>query len=236
MNRSLGRAARLLEIENLLFRHIGGLRVAEIAGYFGVNRRTIYRDLDLLTEAGTPIWEERGQYGTVRDQYLATVRLRFNEAVALYIAARLLGRHADEHNPHIVSALNKLATAFPDPLANYISRTAEAIRNRPVNEAFVSILETISLCWAENHKVRIWYRSPRSGALRERVLAPYTLEPSGSGGLYVIGFDDWAHAVRTFKLDRLERAQSLPDTYVIPESFDPATHLADAWGIMSGET
>lgn len=236
MSRSLGRAARLLQIENLLFRHANGLRVTEIAAVCDVSRRTIYRDLDLLSDSGVPIWEDEGQYGIIRDQYIATVRLRFNEAVALYIAARLLARHADEHNPHIVSALNKLATAFPDPLVGYINRTAEAIKGRPVNATFVSVLEVIALCWAENHKARIWYRSPRSGTLRERTLSPYTLEPSGNGGLYVIGFDDWAQAMRTFKLDRLERAERLPDVYTIPDSFDPATHLADAWGIMSGET
>ncbi len=236
MSRSLGRAARLREIEHLLFRHTQGLHVAEIAKACGVNRRTVYRDLNLLADAGVPIWQEGGSYGIIRDQYLATVRLRFNEAVALYIAARLLGRHADEHNPHIVSALNKLSVAFPDPLADYVNRTAEAIQKRPINRVFVSVLEVIALSWAENHKVRIWYRSPRSGRLHQRDLSPYTLEPSSSGGLYVIGYDDWAKAIRTFKLDRLERAERLEETYAIPEDFDPSAHLADAWGIMSGDT
>jgi predicted DNA-binding transcriptional regulator YafY len=234
MGRTLSRAARLLEIEGMLFRNAQGLRVPEIARACGVNRRTIYRDIDLLSDAGVPIWQENGCYGIIRDQYLATVRLKFSEAVALYIAARLLSRHADEHNPHIVSALNKLATAFPDPLADYISRTAESIRARPVNREFVSILETITLCWAENHRVRIWYRSPRSGELRQRDLSPYLVEPSAAGGLYVIGYDDWAHDLRTFKLERLERAERLPETYTIPHSFDAAAYLSDAWGIMSG--
>ncbi len=235
MGRSLSRAARLREIENMLFRSANGLRVAEIARACGVNRRTIYRDIDLLSEAGVPIWQDEGRYGIIREQYLATVRLRFSEAVALYIAARLLARHADEHNPHIVSALNKIAAAFPDPLAGHISRTAETIQNRPVNASFVAVLEVITLCWAENHKVRIWYRSPRSGAVHERTLSPYLVEPSSSGGLYVIGFDDWAQDIRTFKLERLEKAERLPDTYTIPPQFDAATYLADAWGIMPGD-
>lgn len=234
ISRSLGRAARLREIENMLFRSVNGMRVVEIARACAVDRRTIYRDIDLLSDAGVPIWEDGGRYGIVREQYLATVRLRFNEAVALYIAARLLARHADEHNPHIVSALNKLATAFPDPLAGHISRTAESVRDRPVNSAYVALLEVITLCWAENHKVRMWYRSPRSGTIHERTLSPYLVEPSATGGLYVIGYDDWAQGLRTFKLDRLERAERLAETYTIPADFDPAAHLADAWGIMSG--
>ena len=234
MSRSLSRAARLREIENLLFHNAQGLRVVELARACGVNRRTIYRDIDLLSDAGVPIWQDDGRYGIIRDQYVATVRLRFSEAVALYIAARLLARHADEHNPHIVAALNKVATAFPEPLAGYVARTAEAVRDRPVDDSFVQVLETVTMCWADTHKVSIWYRSLRSGEISQRVLAPYMIEPSSSGGLYVIGHDDRSNETRTFKLERLERAERLPDTYEIPASFDPTSYLADAWGIMSG--
>jgi proteasome accessory factor B len=235
MTRSISRAARLRQIENLLFRNPRGLRVVELADDCEVNRRTIYRDLELLEETGVPIWQDGNRFGIIRDQYLATIRLRFSEAVALYIAARLLARHADEHNPHIVAALHKIATAFPDPLADQINSTAKDIQNNPINPAFVEVLETITKSWADNRKVRIWYRSPRSGRIHERDLSPYTVEPSASGGLYVIGYDDWAKGIRTFKLERLERAEALYTTYEIPADFDPHSHFADAWGIMSGD-
>jgi proteasome accessory factor B len=234
MTRSHGRAARLREIENLLYRKPGGIRAVEIAEALGVDRRTIYRDIDLLSDAGVPIWQEGGKFGVIRDQYLATVRLSFNQAVALYIAARLLARHSDEHNPHIIAALNKLVTAFPEPLAAHILRTAEAIQTRPTNPAFVQILETVTSCWAEYRKARIWYRSPHSGEVRERDISPYLIEPSATGGLYVIGHDDRTGELRTFKLERLERAHKLAAGYAIPDSFNPSDYLADAWGIMSG--
>nr|MBN1228535.1 WYL domain-containing protein [Anaerolineae bacterium] len=233
MNRALSRAARLRHIENLLFRNPHGLRVAEMAAACNVNRRTIYRDISLLSDSGVPLWQDQNRYGIIREQYLATVRLKFHEAVALYIASRLLSRHADEHNPHIISALNKLVATFPDPLATHTSKTAESIQNRPINHTYVKILETIAMGWAENRKIKLWYRSPRSGQVRERTLSPYLLEPSPAGGLYVIGYDDWAKELRTFKLERLEDAQLLQDGYEIPISFDPAEHLANSWGIMT---
>lgn len=234
MNRSLSRAARLRQIETLLFHNPNGIKVTDIAYTCRVNRRTIYRDIDLLTDTGVPIWEDNGSYGIARDQYLATIRLTLNEATALYIAARLLARHADEYNPYIVSALNKLATAFPDPLSGYIARTAQTIQDRPIDSRFVQVLETLTLCWIENHKVHLWYRSPQSSTARERDFAPYTIEPSIPGGLYTIGYDESAHDIRTFKVERIEKATRLPDTYTIPPNFDPRTHLADAWGIMTG--
>lgn len=41
--------------------------------------------------------------------------------------------------------------------------------------------------------------------------------------------------MRTFKLERLERAQMLDEVYEIPVDFDPDDYLEASWGIMHGE-
>ncbi|MBN1934527.1 MAG: WYL domain-containing transcriptional regulator [Anaerolineae bacterium] len=236
MSRMLTRAERLRAIERMLFVSSEGLRVQDIAEKCGANRRTIYRDLDLLSVSGVPIWQEGGRFGIEREHYLTTVRLNFNEAIALYMAARLLARHSDEHNPHVVTALDKLATALPDPVSEHIARTAAYVRKRPVNDPYIQVLEAITLAWSLRRKVRLWYHSPRSGQVRQRDFAPYFIEPSGIGyACYAIGFDDWSGEMRTFKLERLERAQVLDQTYIIPDDFDPNQYLETSWGIMHGE-
>jgi predicted DNA-binding transcriptional regulator YafY len=98
----------------------------------------------------------------------------------------------------------------------------------------MAILETIAEGWGCGRKVKVGYRSPRSGELRYRVIAPYALEPTASG-IYIICHDKWADDIRTFKLSRLESAQMTEETYTIPPDFDPEAHLATSWGIMSGE-
>jgi predicted DNA-binding transcriptional regulator YafY len=102
------------------------------------------------------------------------------------------------------------------------------------NPAQAAILETIAEGWGSGHKVQIGYRSPRSGEVRQRVVAPYALEPT-AGGIYIICQDEGAGELRTFKLARLESAQLLDEHYSIPPDFDPEAHLAGSWGIMSGE-
>ncbi len=236
MTRMTSRAARLRQIEELLYRSSHGLSASEIAATTGIDRRTAYRDIELLSESGVPIWQEAGRFGIVREDYLSTVRLTLQEALSLYIAGRLLARFADERDPHIVSALTKLAGAMPEPLASSLARTAESIARQPVNDRYVQVREAITLAWSQRRKVRLWYRSPRSGEVYPRDFAPYFIEAAGAGySAYVIGFDDQAGALRTFKLDRLERAQMLDETYEIPPDFDPQVYLASAWGIMSGE-
>lgn len=100
----------------------------------------------------------------------------------------------------------------------------------------MAVLEQIARAWAERRIVRLWYRSPRSGEMRQRDLAPYCLEVSGPAySCYVIGYDNWAKGVRTYKLDRLERAQMLDESYEIPADFDANVYLVDSWGIMRGK-
>jgi predicted DNA-binding transcriptional regulator YafY len=233
MDRIHSKAARLRRIEHRLYNVPRGLRATELADYCGVDRRTIYRDLQALEEMGVPVWEDQGRYGIERESYLSTIRLNLNEAVALFFAARLLAHHSDEHNPNVVSALSKLAAGLPDTtISSHMARVADSIRSRPLRVDYVRVLDTITRAWADRRKVAIRYRAA-SGELTERVICPYFLEVSRSEpASYVIAHDDLRAALRTFKIERIAAAEILEATYVIPDDFDPYQHLASAWGVM----
>jgi len=232
-DRIQSKAARLQRIERLLYNTAGGMRVNELAERCGVDRRTIYRDLAALEEMGVPIWQDQGRYGIERTTYLSTVRLNLNEAVALFFAARLLAHHSDEHNPHVVSALQKLAASLPNAtISAHIARVADLIRARPLRANYMRVLETITRAWADRRRVDLEYRAA-SGEMTRRVIAPYVLEVSRSEpASYVIAFDELRGALRTFKLERVTDATILDDGYTIPEDFDPYQRLSSAWGVM----
>jgi predicted DNA-binding transcriptional regulator YafY len=232
-DRIKSKAARLRRIEHRLYNTPDGLRVSDLARDCGVARRTIYRDLESLQEMGVPIWEGEGRFGINRSAYLSTVRLNLNEAVSLFFAARLLAHHSDEHNPHIVSALDKLAAGLPaGTVAGHIARMADQVRSRPVRSAYIETLEVLTLAWADRRMLRLRYRAPNR-EVTEREVAPYFIEVSRSApAAYLIGFDRLRGAIRTFKLERVERAELLPEAYEIPADFDPYDFLARAWGVM----
>ncbi|MFO7167418.1 MAG: WYL domain-containing protein [Chloroflexota bacterium] len=232
-DRIQSKAARLRRIEHLLYNAPGGLRVADLADHCGVDRRTIYRDLDALHDMGVPVWEHGGRYGIERDSYLSTVRLNLNEAVALFFAARLLAHHSDEHNPHVVTALNKLAAGLPDTtISHNIARLADLIRSRPLRADYVRVLELTTRAWADRRRLAIQYRAA-SGDVTRRVICPYVLEVSRSEpASYVIAHDDLRGALRTFKLERVASAEILDSTYTIPPEFDPYAYLSHAWGVI----
>ncbi len=234
MERLATRTSRIRQIEELLLVVPNGLRATEIARRLDVNRRTIYRDLDFLSEQGVPLWQDNGRFGINRTRYLSTVHLTFHEATALVMAGLLLSRTIDERNTHVITALRKVAATLPDPLCTHLSRAAQRVQTQEDGYRQVKVLEAIAEGWGNGQKVEVGYRSPRSGTLYERVLSPYALEPTASG-IYVICYDDWAEDMRTFKLDRLETAVLLDDYFDIPNDFDLEQHLANSWGIMTGD-
>ncbi len=237
-DRLRSKSIRLRSLEHKLYNAPpSGYSVIELARLCGVNRRTIYRDLYTLSEAGVPIWQHNHRYGINRDAYLATIRLNLNEAITLFFAARLLSHHSDEHNPHIVSALYQLAAGLPDQtIATQIARLAEIVSARPPNPHYVQTLELLTRAWADRRMVRIRYRAPNRPPT-EREIAPYFLEVvRTTPGVYVIGYDRLRNDLRTFKVERIEHAELLEEQFSIPADFDPYQRLADSWEVVNEAT
>ena len=109
MKRLDSRIERIEQIERMLAQHPKGLTTGELAREFGVDATTIFRDLAILQSMGTGLIKEKRRYILDHRRSLHSVKLSINELLAIYLAVRLLSRHSDEHKPHVVKALEKLA-------------------------------------------------------------------------------------------------------------------------------
>jgi CRISPR-associated endonuclease/helicase Cas3 len=75
-----------------------------------------------------------------------------------------------------------------------------------------------------------------TGHVFDYVFSPYFIEPYAAGqSTHVLGYREPPGAIRTFKIERIERVEPLSEAYQIPSSFDPSDLLADAWGIWYTE-
>ena len=236
MTRTDSRYERLNDIERKLARRPEGWTTGELASEFDVDADTIRRDLALLENRGTGLIKQGRCYSLDHRRSFHSVKLTNHEALALYLAARLLSRHSDEHNPHVVKALEKLADALnakSPRMADHILRAADAVRTRRIRREYVDALEVLAQAWAEGRKVRLSYRSYSKDETTERVFAPYFIEPSGIGyACYVIGYDDLRQSLRTLEVERVHAATLTEDYFTPPNQFDAQQLLASAWGVI----
>jgi proteasome accessory factor B len=232
--RLITRTERLSLIERLLVENTGGLRAVEIARAVGVDRRTVYRDLAVLTGAGQPVYQRHGRFFIDRDTYLSTMRLGLHEAMTLFLAMRLLTHHAEQANPHLLGMLKKLSAVLPDLPASHIDFVAELVRLRPSDREFLAVLETIMRAWGERRLVEIW---PHGSGSQEapREFATYFIEIAPGGGIYAIGYDLHLRRVQSYRIRRVKRARLLRTSYNVPLHFNPRRYLLNGWEMAGSE-
>jgi len=240
--RTIGKASRLTLLAMTLYdASPRGLTTQELAERCGVCQRTIQRDLLDLQGEGfwIPLVEENRRWRLMEGappMRLPAVQFELGEAMALFLAARLLSRYADECTPCINSGTRKLASILPPAIGEHVLRTAEAMGGKPTDAQFEAVFDAITRAWAGRRVVHLWYRTADREELSETNLQPYFIEPSGVGyATHVIGHASHAGALRTFKLERIARAELLDETFKPPADFDPTALLGSAWGIMFGD-
>jgi proteasome accessory factor B len=235
---ALTKAERYMQICRLLYHNPHGLTSDALAQRCGVTQRTIERDLIALEHLRVPIWddgERPSRYHLSEGYYVPPLRLTSDDALALYLAARLLAQYADTFDPHISEALVKLATVLPEPVSRHIHTTIDNLCVRTSDDLMVQVLGVLGRGWAMGRKVRLIYWAADRQLTKAHVIRPYFLEPSAlSNATYVIGFDEEAQDLRTFKVERVQHAELLNETFTIPEDFDAPTLLDSCWGIMYG--
>ena len=231
--------ARLHRLSHLLYRHPKGLSVREMAQICNVTPRTIQRDLKALEDAEVPIWQddnrEKPRYGIVSGYFMPPLRLTLNSASALYLAARLLMRNTNEHNPHVTLAVSQLAGVLPETMSNALQLAVQQMAQCKVDVEYRDVFETLTLGWATGRKVKIHYRSAKRQDYIEHILEPYFIEPGERGNTYVVGRVEKWDRVITFKLARILYSELLEETFELPDDFYPSQVLANSWGIIFGD-
>lgn len=227
---------RIVEIERMLVNHPSGYSTGELARHFKRDPATIYRDFAKLEHMGTGVVRKGRKWVLDHRRSFYNVRLTHDQVLALFIAARLLSRHSDEHNPHVVAALEKLADAVRGRsamVARHIDLAAASVRGRNSRPEYVHALEILGQAWAEGRKVRLTYWSYSKNETTQRMFAPYFIEPSSIGfATHVIGFDELRNDIRTLKVERIHEAKLTEERYTVPECFQPLRVLSNAWGIV----
>lgn len=238
--RKRDRVARFYRVATYLAAHPDGVTPDELARFLGMSRRNAYRDLKALDEElAIPVWADRGRWGLAQAALLPVFRLTQGEAMAVFLAARLMAKYADAYDPELASAFQKLGEALPEVLGRHVHRTLDVMARRPPDPEGVRRLHALTQAWAERRVVELSYDTstydPARTARTARV-QPWLIEPSTeTHALYLIGWDETRGAVRTFKVERIQRLTLTADLFDAPPDGLIEEALERAWGIISDQ-
>ena len=242
MKRAESKAARINQIEKLLWSHHEGLTRSDIARRLGVNRSVITKYLD-QDDLPPSVYEDHLDGKRLKiDRAADLTRASFNlhEVMAIHLATRLLATRTDKQNPHAASALRKLGIALQrvdENVSRHLLLSADVMDEDASyrDPVYLKVLETLTAAWASGRKVRVSHQM-EDGRIFDYTFSPYFIEPYAVGQTaHVLGLREPPGKVRTFKVERLRSAEILREEYKLPETFDPAELLRHAWGIWYTE-
>ncbi|MBF6605088.1 MAG: WYL domain-containing protein [Chloroflexi bacterium] len=235
------RVARMLRIVRYLEeRGESGARPDEIARAVAMSRRTVYRDLRAIErELELPLWSMNGIWGLAERGLLPPLKLTLDEAMAVFLAARLIARYATSHDPDLMGAFQKLGSGLPEALAEHVATTLDVMARQPPDDRLRARVRTLTRAWAERRVVSITYDPGTYDPGRELRVArvrPYLIEPSSTThSLYLIGHDETRAALRTFKIERILDVAMTNDRFEPPAGGAIEDALAHAWDIIADQ-
>lgn len=188
----------------------GQATAPELAEYFEVSVRTIYRDIDALSGAGIPIYTETGRSGSIylmKDFVLDKAILSKEEKEEILLALRSIG--VSQNNDKII---RKLSAIFNLNVNNWLeidfSRWGKSYDN---NKKFEQLKSAII-----NQKcVKIIYVSSYEKTI-ERIVQPIKLMYK-SMSWYLKAYCTLRQDYRIFKLNRITNIEILSDGFSYKE-------------------
>lgn len=231
----VSRVHRLLRLITLL--QSGRPRHAdELTEELGISRRTLFRDLNMLEEAGVPYYYEAGVgYRISRTFFLPPISLDVRETMGLMLLGKLAGSQRDR--PMVtpgLSAIYKLLSTVPEPIRSACGEMMAhvSVRSGPREQGEpAAFYATLQQCLDEGRACRVSYESPVEPEPLEMVVHPYLLHFSDRAW-YVLGWTDLHEEVRVLKLGRIRDLAPLDRRFARPRQYRVEDKLGKAWRLI----
>ncbi len=218
------RASRLLSLL-LMLQSRGRMTARELADELEVSIRTIYRDMDALTESGVPVYADRGPDGgySLLEGYRPQLTGMSAEEADQLARAELSAPAAELGLGRVLAAAQlKVHAALPNELAERSRRIAERFHlDAPgwFREAdHVPTLTGIADAVWNQRVVRVRYRRWGDEEV-ERELDPLGVVLK-AGVWYLVAAPDDGGSPRTYRVARIVSLETLDARFERPDGFD----------------
>jgi predicted DNA-binding transcriptional regulator YafY len=236
MNRTDRLLAIILELQGK-----GRQRAEDLAETFETSKRTIYRDIQALGEAGVPVVSIPGRgYSLMKGYFLPPLSFTTDEATMLLLGSDLMAQSFDaQYCAAALAASRKIEGVLPEKLRDEVRYLQDSIRfvakdamgqpteTEKLQQLRRAILQrsTVRFCYSARHPSSTAevegdstqrYTSP---AQSTREADPYGLVHF-LNAWHVIAYCHLRQGIRNFRLDRIDDLVLLPKTFQRPANFN----------------
>jgi predicted DNA-binding transcriptional regulator YafY len=213
VNRTDRLVAILLELQAR-----GEARAEDLARHFEVSVRTMYRDLEALSEGGVPLVATPGKgYRLMEGYFLPPLTFTGAEAALLVLGGEFVRERVDPELRRVAdAALSKLTGVLPEERRQAVARWRREMLFARFGRADDARLGQVRAAIQQRRVLRLDYHAFRRAGPERRDVEPVSLVYFGQVWS-VAGYCRLRQAMRMFRLDRMDRLEVLPERFELAD-------------------
>ena len=243
MGRDKTQLLRLLFVDRKIREGMASGQLANcssMAAEYEVSTKSILRDIDYLrNQRDAPIAYDdsrRGYYYTEEQYQLPAIDLNESDLFAICIAEEVLVRH--ENSPvyqRLRTVFDKIEASLPASVSVQPDWLAESLSVVPESQTQIDpkIWATVTDGLRKHFSLLILYERPGAEERTSRRFDPYHIVRC-RGEWYLVGHCHLRDALRTLAVSRIWSVELLDQSFVVPDSFDPAVYRGGSFDIFGG--
>ncbi|HLV81503.1 MAG TPA: YafY family protein [Chthonomonadaceae bacterium] len=219
MNRMDRLLAIVLELQGKRTR-----RADDLAATFEVSKRTIYRDMEALCEAGVPLIAVPGRgYALIEGYFLPPLSFTEDEATMLLLGSDFIARHFDaQYRLAAQSAGRKIEVILPEQLRAQVEYLRSNILSISDETRHPETVQKLRRALLLQKTIRFLYRTRYTdeggSAESVREADPYGLY-FAADTWYLTAYCHGRREIRHFRLDRMSGLEVLEKPFARPPGF-----------------
>lgn len=209
------------------------LTVDELAETFGVSRRTIFRDFNVLSEINVPVtWDKYSGYGVMDGYKVPPLMFTAQELATIMVGLNFVKSQVDKQLVDDAKGVElKIKNTIPDELKEFM----DSLDDRTIVDPFLHFGHEkreggnwylVSSAISQSKSLSFTYLSKGDNEVTDRTIDPYLLV-FYRDHWNVIGYSHKRKAIRNFVLDRMDEVK------ISDEKFDRKTDI-DVEGLIFG--
>jgi predicted DNA-binding transcriptional regulator YafY len=216
------------------------ITIGELAEECGVTKRTLYRDLKALEEAGYPLLSEIIEgttYWKLEPSFkkVPPVTFTLNELMALYFSRKLIvSPGGSPFRSELESTFKKIESALPGKHLARLERIEEMffplVKTFGGKDLNKEVFETVQWALLNQNILKLEYKPRKGNRAFLFEVHPYSLL-FYKGEFYILCFVP-GRGTRHFALEGIKKAERMKERFEIPEDFSISEFLKVPFGMF----